>query len=82
MSDIDEKKVELKAPKGKTRVMFIDLKNGQNRVLVNDYDSLEAAMSVAVVGKEYARKHNENKSFYVYDDQGHSIPVEGKVRTT
>lgn len=63
--------VELKAPKGKTRVIVVDLFSHED-ALVGDYDSRRRAIGVA-------NRHNKQRSgpmdsvYYVYDDMGRYI---------
>ena len=62
---------ELRAPKGKIRVVGVDLFSHED-YLVGDYGSREAAFQIA-------DEHNKKRSgsmadvYYVYDDEGNYI---------
>lgn len=61
-------KIKLKAPRGKTRIIGVDLR-GHNDYLVGDYNNKNDAFRVA---DEYNKKRSDpmDDIYYVYDDAG------------
>ena len=62
---------ELRAPKGKTRVVWVDLFDHSDGVK-GDYDNRDEAFSVA---DEYNKRRTGSMDtvYYVYDDEGRYI---------